>query len=186
MKKLDYSRYLDKVYGCFLGKTIAGTMGAPFEGIKMPMELEFVPEMVNTMLPNDDLDLQVLWLDAVQRYGSDFTSYDLQRYFCENCDYSPGEYAIMRKNYEKGIYPPESGRFCNDFYTEGMGCPIRSEIWACLFPAQPTRAADFSMRDGVLDHEGESVYAERFFVALESAAFYENDLRKLIDIALSF
>ena len=93
-------------------------------------------------MPNDDLDLQVLWLDAVKQYGEDFTSYDLQKVFCENCDYSPGEYAIMRKNYEKGIYPPESGRFCNDFYIQGMGCPIRSEIWACLYPAQPAKAAE--------------------------------------------
>ncbi|MBQ5362082.1 MAG: ADP-ribosylglycohydrolase family protein, partial [Clostridia bacterium] len=60
----------------------------------------------------------------------------------------------------------------------------RSEIWACLYPAQPDKAADMSARDGCLDHEGESVYAERFFAALESAAFYESDLDKLIDIAL--
>ena len=181
---MTYEQYLDKVYGCFLGKTVAGTMGAPYEGIKMPLELQFKPEMINTMLPNDDLDLQVLWLDAVKKYGEDFTSYDLQKVFCENCDYSPGEYAIMRKNYEKGIYPPESGRFCNDFYIEGMGCPIRSEIWACLYPAQPTRAADASVYDGILDHEGESVYAEKFFTALESAAFCESDLERLIEIAL--
>ena len=181
---MKYEQYLDKVYGCFLGKTVAGTMGAPYEGIKMPLELEFKPEMINTMLPNDDLDLQVLWLDAVKQYGEDFTSYDLQKVFCENCDYSPGEYAIMRKNYEKGIYPPESGRFCNDFYIEGMGCPIRSEIWACLYPAQPAKAAETSAKDGCLDHEGESVYAERFFAALESAAFLESDLDKLMDIAL--
>ncbi len=182
---MTYAQYLDKVYGCFLGKTVAGTMGAPYEGIKMPLELGFKPEMINTMLPNDDLDLQVLWLDVVKKYGEDFSSYDLQKCFCENCDYSPGEYAVMRKNYEKGIYPPESGRFCNDFYVEGMGCPIRSEIWACLFPAQPAKAADMSVRDGVLDHEGESVYAERFFAALESAAFCESDLGKLINIALA-
>ena len=181
---MTYEQYLDKVYGCFLGKTGAGTMGAPYEGIKMPLELQFKPEMINTMLPNDDLDLQVLWLDAVKKYGEDFTSYDLQKVFCENCDYSPGEYAIMRKNYEKGIYPPESGRFCNDFYIEGMGCPIRSEIWACLYPAQPGKAADMSARDGCLDHEGESVYAERFFAALESFAFFEDDLDCLIQSAL--
>ncbi|MBQ7378929.1 MAG: ADP-ribosylglycohydrolase family protein [Clostridia bacterium] len=181
---MTYETYLDKVYGCFLGKTVAGTMGAPYEGIKMPLELQFKPEMINTMLPNDDLDLQVLWLDVVKKYGENFSSYDLQQCFCENCDYSPGEYAIMRKNYEKGIYPPESGRFCNDFYIEGMGCPIRSEIWACLYPAQPAKAAETSTMDGCLDHDGESVYAEKFFAALESAAFYESDLYKLIDIAL--
>lgn len=181
---MTYAQYLDKVYGCFLGKTVAGTMGAPYEGIKMPLELEFDPGMINTMLPNDDLDLQVLWLDVVKRYGEDFRSYDLLKIFCENCEYSPGEYAVMRKNFAKGIYPPESGRFCNDFYTEGMGCPIRSEIWACLYPAQPARAAKAASMDGCLDHDGESVYAERFFAALESAAFVESDLYQLIDTAL--
>lgn len=181
---ITYNQYLDKVYGCFLGKTVAGTMGAPYEGIKMPLELAFKPEMINTMLPNDDLDLQVLWLDVVKKYGEDFTSYDLQKIFCENCDYSPGEYAVMRKNFAKGIYPPESGRFCNDFYKEGMGCPIRSEIWACLCPAQPSRAAELASRDGCLDHDGESVYAEQFFAALEAMAFFEDDLECLIQTAL--
>ena len=30
---LDYTRYLDKVYGCWLGKCIVGTVGAPYEGM---------------------------------------------------------------------------------------------------------------------------------------------------------
>ena len=184
MKKLDYKTYLDKVYGAFLGKTVVGTMGAPFEGVKMPLELPFRREMIDAMLENDDLDLQVLWLDVVEKYGPDFTSYDLLKRFCDCCDYNPGEYAIMRKNYNRGIYPPLSGKFCNDFYTNGMGCPIRSEIWACLAPLSPELAAEYSVRDGSLDHVGDSIEAECFFAALESAAFFESDLRKLIDIGL--
>jgi len=182
--KLDYKTYLDKVYGCFLGKTVIGTLGAPFEGVKMPFDIPFKQEMVDAMLPNDDLDLQILWLDVLEKHGEHFTSFDLHRSFCENCDYSPGEYAIMRKNYQRGIYPPVSGEFCNDFYINGMGCPIRSEIWACVSPFDPTHAADLSERDGVLDHKGDSVYSERFFAALESAAFFESDLNKLIEIGL--
>lgn len=184
-KKIDYATYLDKVKGCFLGKTVIGTLGAPYEGVKMPMELAFKAEMINTMLPNDDLDLQVLWLDVAEKYGVNFTAKMLQQAFVENCDYSPGEYAIMRKNYQKGIFPPYSGSFCNDFYLQGMGCPIRSEIWACLAPGNPAVAADFSSRDGVLDHKGESVYAEQFFAAMEAAAFFESDLRKLIEIGFT-
>ena len=188
MEQLSYERYLDKIYGCFLGKTVIGTLGAPYEGIKMPLELPFKPEMINTMLPNDDLDLQVLWLDVAEKYGPDFTSDQLLERFVTHCDYSPGEYAIMRKNWLRGIRPPASGSFCNDFYTEGMGCPIRSEIWACLAPLDPARAADFASRDGCLDHWGESVYAERFLAALESAAFgvdeHTCDLHALIRTGL--
>ena len=168
---------------------VIGTLGAPYEGIKMPLELPFSPEMINTMLPNDDLDLQVLWLDVAEKYGPDFTSDQLLERFVTHCDYSPGEYAIMRKNWLRGIHAPASGSFCNDYYTEGMGCPIRSEIWACLAPLDPERAADFSERDGVLDHWGESVYAERFFAALEAEAFSVDeqtcDLYALIDAGLA-
>ncbi|MBQ9151192.1 MAG: ADP-ribosylglycohydrolase family protein [Clostridia bacterium] len=189
MKNITYETYLDKIYGCFLGKTVIGTLGAPYEGIKMPLELPFKPEMVNTMLPNDDLDLQVLWLDVAEKYGRDFTSDQLLDRFVNYCDYSPGEYAVMRKNYARGIHPPHSGAFCNDFYISGMGCPIRSEIWACLAPLNPALAADYATRDGVLDHWGDSVYGEQFFAALEAAAFGMDetncDLYALIDIGLS-
>ena len=186
---INYSEYLDRVKGCFLGKTVIGTLGAPYEGVKMPMELKFDPAMIDTMLPNDDLDLQVLWLEVVERKGLDFTSLDLLKAFCENCDYSPGEYAVMRKNYEKGIYPPYSGCFCNDFYIGGMGCPIRSEIWASLSPGNPIQAMRLAGMDGILDHAGESVIAEQFLAALESLAFNgrnPGDVRELISFAAEF
>lgn len=184
LQSISYARYLDKVYGCFLGKTVSGTIGAPYEGVKMPMELPFSPAMIDAMLPNDDLDLQVLWLDVAERKGPDFTAADLLDRFVTHCDYSPGEYAVMRKNHAKGIAPPLSGRFCNDFYREGMGCPIRSELWACLAPGNPALAADFARRDGCCDHFGASIEAERFFAALEAMAFFSSDLHALIDRAL--
>ncbi|MBQ9921463.1 MAG: ADP-ribosylglycohydrolase family protein [Clostridia bacterium] len=180
MKKIDYNKFYDKVYGCFVGKAVVGNIGAPYEGMKMPTELEYDPEMVNLSLPNDDLDLQVLWLDVAEKKGADFTSYDLLKQFCENCTYSPGEYAIMRKNFHRAIYPPYSGEFCNDFYTEGMGCPIRSEVWACLAVGNDELAMEFAGRDGQLDHFGESILAEKYLAALESRAFFSNDMRALI------
>ena len=189
MNQITYATYLDKIYGCFLGKTVIGTLGAPYEGIKMPLELPFKEEMINTMLPNDDLDLQVLWLDVAEKYGKDFTADQLLERFVNYCDYSPGEYAVMRKNWTRGIRTPASGAFSNDFYISGMGCPIRSEIWACLAPLNPELAADYSTRDGVLDHWGESVWSERFFAALEAAVFGVDetncDLYALIDVGLS-
>ncbi len=185
MRRIGYEKYLDKVKGCFAGKAAIGTMGAPYEGVKMRMELKYRSEMTDAMLPNDDLDLQVLWLDVVQKYGADFTPRQLLRRFCEYCDYSPGEYAVMRKNYQCGIYPPYSGSYRNDFYREGMGCPIRSEIWACLAPGEPGKAAEYASRDGILDHSGESVFAEMFFAAAEAEAFFEDDLLKIIQAGLS-
>ena len=167
MRTISYEKYLDKVTGCFIGKAISGNIGAPHEGVKMPLALPFMQEMINPDLPNDDLDLQVLWLDVMEEKGEHFTSYDLLERFCRCTPYSPGEYSVMRKNFQRGIYPPYSGKFCNDFYIEGMGCPIRSEVWGCVAVGNPALARELSSRDGVLVHAGESVEAEMFLAALE-------------------
>lgn len=182
---IQYDRFLDKVYGCFIGKAVSGNIGAPHEGLKMPMQLPFLQKMIDCDRPNDDLDLQVLWLDVAERKGEHFTAYDLLESFCTNCDYSPGEYAVMRKNYARGIYPPYSGKFCNDYYVEGMGCPIRSELWGCLAVGNMELAVNFASRDGQIDHYGESILAEHFMAALECEAFFEDDIHVLIARAVN-
>lgn len=186
MRKMTYRDYLDKVYGCWLGKCIAGNIGAPYEGMKQRLSLRFDPVYLEKMLPNDDLDLQVLWLEVLEQKGLNLDSDDLADIFYTRCQYAPGEYAYFRKNYEAGIHPPLSGVYNNDVYRDGMGCMIRSEIWACVAPGNPALAAELAARDAVLDHCGDAVYAEQFMAAMESAAFFERDVKKLIRLALAF
>ena len=183
--QLDYEVYFDKVYGCWLGKCIAGTIGAPYEGMKQYIPLEYSPELFKEMLPNDDLDLQVLWLDALERKGVHVCSDDLAALFNEKNIYWPGEYAWFKKNYDRGICPPYTGIYENDFYFEGMGCPIRGEIWGMIYPCNPDAAAEICEIDGNLDHYGNSVYFERFWSSMVAAAFYESDIRTLLYIGLS-
>ena len=183
-RRITHEAYLDAVTGAMIGKAIAGNIGAPFEGDKIEMAIPFTESLIDPTRPNDDLDLQVLWLDVVEEKGADFTSRDLLERFLDCCDYSPGEYAVMRKNGEKKIWPPYSGAFCNDIYREGMGCPIRADIWGALAVGNPALASDFAYRDGTLDHAGESVIAEQFIAMLEAESFFEKDLEKLIDLTL--
>ena len=84
----------------------------------------------------------------------------------------------------RGIMPPESGTFNNRYYYNGMGCPIRSEIWACVSAGNMELAAEFSKLDGILDHGENSVEGEIFLAALEAEAFFENDVDVLISKAL--
>ena len=184
MRSITYEEYFDKVYGCMIGKCVAGTAGAPYEGMKQRLNLRFSAEEADTTLPNDDLDLQVLWLEILERKGIYVTSDDLADIFLERCPYSPGEYAVFKKNYKRNIHPPMSGTYNNPYYLEGMGCPIRSEIWACISPGNMMLASELAAIDGVIDHGGNSVYAECFLAALEAEAFFNNDIRDLIEKSL--
>ena len=67
---LDKKTKYDKIYACWLGKNIGGTLGTPVEGCKEVMHLDWYPHLDpdGGALPNDDLDLQLLGLHAVEQY----------------------------------------------------------------------------------------------------------------------
>lgn len=183
-KFLSYTEYYDKVYGCFLGKCIGGTAGGPAEGRKELLDFPLNEELLHKCLPNDDLDLQILWLELIEAKGFDITARDMADEFYKKVPYGPGEYAYFQKNYARGIYPPLSGSFNNRYYKNGMGCPIRSEIWACIFPGADETRRNYVEMDGSLDHERDSIDAEIFLAALESELFFTGDLRSAIETAL--
>ncbi len=184
--KLTYEAYLNKVRGCWLGKNIGGTLGIPFEGKRGTFDVEYYTHDISGgMLPNDDLDLQLVFLNAAERYGRALTAENLADYWVYGipCDWS--EYGAGRANVSAGIAPPLSGIFHNEF-ARSCGCFIRSELWACLAPGHPEIAVEYAYKDAIVDHGDEGVYGEVFCAAIQSAAFGETDVNKLIDIGLSY
>ena len=66
---IPFATYRRKVLGCWLGKAVGGTLGGPYEGRPGPLALSYYDPVPTEMLPNDDLDLQVVWLEAIRRAG---------------------------------------------------------------------------------------------------------------------
>ena len=179
---MDEKTYRKKVLGCWLGKAVGGTLGAPIEGWAGPDHLEFYDPVPTTMVPNDDLDLQVVWAMTIAAQPKPVVnSQILAEAWLKNVGFPWDEYAVAIRNLKNGIRPPFSGSYDN-WFVDGMGCAIRSEIWACLAPGDPERAAKFAYEDACVDHDGDGMWAEVFLAAMESAAFVENDVRKIIEI----
>lgn len=179
--------YLDKVLGCFAGKNIGGTLGAPFEGWKekVPSISFYTQDLKDGAAPNDDLDLQLIWLKAMEDYGPlAVNEHVLAEYWMRYIEGPWNEYGIGRSNIISGLPPPLSGSVDNEKWQNSNGAWIRSEIWACTFPAFPEYAAWHAISDASVDHADEGVYAEMFTSSLESAAFVENDIRTLLEIGL--
>lgn len=185
--KLTQDAYKSRVEGCWIGKNIGGTLGMPMEWNRSTNEISYYTHNISgEPLPNDDLDIQVLWLLALEDHGLNLDAKILGRYFNELMIFTHAEYGTAKANMRVGLEPPYSGIYKNDF-KDSCGSFIRSEIWACLFPGYPQLAAKYAFEDAMVDHgDGEGVYAEVFTVALESAAFFETDIQKLIDIGLSY
>lgn len=180
MYQISYEKFLDKVHGGWYGKCLGGAAGAPVEGVKKLIPVNDFTEIFNPDLPNDDLDLQLLWLDVLEEKGPLINSCDLADAWVKKCWYPFSEYGYFLKNYMRGIKPPYSGILNNSFFMEGMGCPIRSEIWGMISAGNPCLAAEYAYMDATLDHGGNSVYAEQFLAAIESLAFFETDIQVLV------
>jgi ADP-ribosylglycohydrolase len=183
-RKLNFEEYRCRVMGCWLGKAIGGTLGMPYEGSPGPFDLTFYDPIPERAMPNDDLDLQVLWLKMVERFGPYINSHRLARGWLDHYDFPCDEYATTLANFDRGILPPASGHISN-YCGDCMGSPIRSEIWAALAPGDPELACRLALEDAVIDHDGEGIFGELFLAALESSAYVLSSSSRLIEIGLS-
>lgn len=176
----------DRVYACWVGKNVGGTMGTPYEGKRDLLDIKGFVTEPGVVLPNDDLDLQLVWLCAVERHGANVVnSHVLGDYWLNFVSPNWNEYGIGKSNMRLGLLPPLSGDYKND-WKDSNGAWIRTEVWACMAPGAPDVAIKYACEDASVDHGmGEGTYAAIFVAALESAAFVVKDIRKLIDIGLS-
>ena len=164
--RLSFAQYKDKVMGCWTGKNIGGVLGAPFEGKRQKVRIDnYQQDLSAGPPPNDDLDLQIVWLSAVEKYGRNVNAQILGEYWLSYVIPNWVEYGMGKANLRAGIVPPMSG-VVDNVYKDSCGCFIRSEIWACLAPGHPAIAARYAYEDGIVDHGDEGVRGEIFFAAL--------------------
>ncbi len=184
--KIDYRTYLNKVHGGWIGKCAGGLIGAKQENNKSLMNYTFDNVFPDMIPPNDDFDLQILYLtELIEKLGFNFGVQEIGKAFAEWNQCWANEYRVAIKNINVGVYPPFSGEFSNEFFKNSMGCPIRSELWAFIAPGNPEFAEKLVRLDGSVDHTTESIYAEIFLATVECMAFFEDDLNRLFDIGLT-
>lgn len=175
-----------RIRACWLGKNIGGSLGGPHEGKSGPLALTFYDPVPSRVLPNDDLDLQVVWLHFLLHGGHRTVTTDLlAEAWDRHVRFPFDEYGVAHRNSALGLRGLARGATDN-FFAECMGGAIRSEVWACVAAGDPARAAGLAWADASVDHCGDGVYAEMFHAALQAAAFVESDREALLDTALAF
>ena len=149
---MEINNFKEKVMGCWLGKAAGGTLGQPWEGSTGPLELTYYDPVPTTMIPNDDLDAQVVWACMLEKEWKGKVSRHLfAKAWSQYWDFPWDEYGVAFRNLRLGIKPPWTGIYDN-WFNAGMGAAIRSEIWAGLAPGDPERAAKFAYEDACVDH----------------------------------
>jgi hypothetical protein len=94
---INCDEYRKMVLGCWMGKNIGGTLGAPMEWRRQVNDVSFyTQELSGEPLPNDDLDIQLLWLLALEEQGVDLDAKTLGEYFLLHVTPHWSEYGMAK------------------------------------------------------------------------------------------
>jgi len=181
---INLQEYRDKVLGCWMGKNIGSILGQPFKWKRKINDVTFYTQGP-PYSSSPDLDIQLLWLRALEDNGVHIGTPILSEYFLSYLTAHTGQYGPTKANMRAGLMPPLSSMLSD--YRDSNGAFTRSEIWACIAPSCPEIAATKAYHDAIIDHgAGEGLYAAIFMAVVQSAAFIEDSPEELIGIGLSY
>ncbi len=200
--------YLERVYAGVLGKIIGVYLGRPFEGwsyerimINLGEIWTYVHERLGLPLvvTDDDISGTFTFLRALPDYDHtpDLTPAQIGQtwlnYIIENRailwwggrGHSTAHTAFL--NLKGGMAAPHSGSTAvnGPIVAEQIGAQIFVDGWAMVAPGDPERAADLARRAASVSYDGEAIYGAQVIAAMESAAFVEPDINRLIEVGLS-
>ena len=200
--------YLNKVYSGFLGMNIGIRIGAPVEPTIWTYErirktygeiTSYVKEFKN-FAADDDANgpfyfLRALYDDAWNR---ELTADDVGRAWLNYAREGVGMfwwggYGVSTEhtaflNLKAGIKAPQSGSIAQNGKTvaEQIGGQIFIDTWGLICPGNPEKAAKLGEIAASVSHDGEGIYGARFLCAAIAEAFVCNDIRLIIEKALTF
>ncbi|MGN1051788.1 MAG: ADP-ribosylglycohydrolase family protein, partial [Candidatus Scatosoma sp.] len=123
----------------------------------------------------------VLAKTIIEKYGKNFTPYDVSRAWIEyqrKDSYCTAE-RVAYCNFIKGYEPPQSAAYQNP-YREWIGAQIRGDYFGYINPGDPEKAAEMAWRDACISHIKNGIYGEMFVSAMLAVAAVTNDLNSVI------
>lgn len=202
-----HGAWLGRICGCLLGKTVEGIRTEeliPFlkETGNYPMCRYILHSDLNDDILNkyqfrfagrcyadtedgmpvdDDTNYVVLAQQIVEKYGRDFTSYDVSRAWLAM--QSKDAYCTAERvafcNFVKGYEPPESAVYKNP-YREWIGAQIRGDYFGYINPGNPELAAEMAFRDAAISHVKNGIYGEMFVAAMLAVAACTGNIKEII------
>jgi ADP-ribosylglycohydrolase len=201
-------QYVERVYAGILGKLIGVYLGRPFEGWthdQIVKELGpiwyYVHDRFNQPLVVTDDDVSgtftfvraLLDNNETQETTSEQVGRTWLNYLVEGktvlwwggLGNSTEHTAFIRL--KEGVPAPRSGSIELNGATvaEQIGAQIFIDSWAMVAPGNPELAVRLAREAARVSHDGEAVFAAQLLAAMESQAFIEPDIERLLDLGVS-
>lgn len=173
----------EKILIGWKSQLVGGALGTAVEGYttdnlrKVFGEIRDYVRKPNTL--NDDITFELAFLKAFMNKGGDVDSVDIAHEWIGLIPAGWSAEEVALRNIRYGIYPPESGTFCNP-YCEWIGAQMRGAICGMVAPGNPKEAARLAWLDGQVSHYNNGIIGEIFNAMLVSLSFTRKDVRLLL------
>jgi hypothetical protein len=179
----------DRIAGGWAGKMIGVTYGAPTEFVYRKRlnedSIKWTPAEIKSSLTQDDLYVQFAVLSAMDKYGVDVSAKQIQETIAKSGFTLWAANLQGRKNYFSGIYPPASGSPENNYRADDIDFQIEADYIGFMNPGMLQNVVEMSDKIGRITNAGDGVYGGTFVAAMHSAAFFENDILKVVEKGLT-
>ena len=211
---ISHQELIDKLSGFWIGQLLGNYIGFPFENnyVEEPIpvlvdrvytadydgdpELKinakdrrgYIPIMVNALrgaFSDDDTDIEFVTLHAVEKYGLDITYPEITQMWKTHInDYIWVANREARNLMDRGLVAPDTGRKQNNRHWFQIDPQLVNEIWSAFYPGMTEQAARRALWGARITNDDWGTHPTIAYGAMISAAFFEKDVRKLVDIAI--
>ncbi len=140
--------------------------------------------MINNAFKQDDLYVEMTFLRSMEEHGFDVSQRQA------GIDFPNSDYKLWhanregRKNLRCGIAPPDCSHPQFNAHADDIDYQIEADFSGLIAPGMPGTVIELGDKFGHLMNYGDGVYGGVFVGAMYAAAFFENDVEKIIATAL--
>ncbi|MBA7690583.1 hypothetical protein ES703_99112 [subsurface metagenome] len=201
----------DKITAFWLGQLVGNYIGLPFENNYVD---EAIPELIDKIysleddtkleinddwrgniplllrtfegaFADDDTDIEFVTLHAVETYGLDINYYEITEVWKKHINRKiwVANYSA-RRLMDKGFVAPETGRKENNRNWFQIDPQLVNEIWSVFYPGMTDKAAERALWGARITNDDWGTHPTIAYGVMISAAFFEKDTEKLVQMAL--
>jgi len=197
LNKLPVEEYREKVYASWLAQCVGNVYGLPHENkyIDEPGPETFPYGYTRSaarlkatggVFSDDDTDIEYMYLLAMEKYGPEPTLAQLAemwKYHVRDRVWLANRAALAAMHY--GYTPPVTGYRAYNPHWFQIDPQLINEVWAVTAPGMIRYAADKSGWAARVMDDSWGIEPTIWYGAMYSAAFFESDVEKLIDIGVA-
>jgi hypothetical protein len=189
-REISVAQLRDKIEGGWAGQMIGVSYGAPTEfrarGKILDTELRaWKPDRVTNSLNQDDLYVDMTLAKVLDDKGVNATTADFGAMFRDS------KYALWHANLaarralRRGVPADVSGTPKYNAHANDIDFQIEADFIGMMTPGLAQSANDIALRAGRVMNSGDGLYGGLFVSGMYTAAFFENDPRKVVEAGLA-